>query len=287
MKEQKGPLTGKALVAGVMGWPVSHTLSPKLHGYWLRLYGIDGTYIPMPVPPERLEEAVRALTAFGFRGCNLTIPHKEKALAFVDDLDPQAAKIGAVNTLEVLANGRIRGSNTDVFGFAENLKEAGFSLSASRPIAALWGAGGAGRAVLAALQSMGFQDIRLINRNRARAEKLAEDLSDFGTVRIFAEKEAPRALEEASLFINATSLGMKGNPPLPVDLFPLAPDAWVTDVVYAPLETPLLKQARERGLKSVDGLGMLLHQARAGFAAWFGKDPEVTPALRAFVLGQA
>ena len=274
--------TGKAKVAGVMGWPVGHSRSPLLHGHWLDRHGIDGAYVPMAVPPDALERAIRALPALGFRGCNLTVPHKEAALAFVDEVEPQARRIGAINTL-VVHGERIEGRNTDGIGFVENLRagHAGWRADAG-PVLVL-GAGGASRAVIVALAEAGAPEIRLANRSPERAEALA---AEFGApVAAVAWEKRADALEGAALVVNTTTLGMAGQPPLDLDLGGLGRDALVTDIVYTPLETDLLARARARGNPVVDGLGMLLHQARPGFAAWFGTEPAVDEDLRRAVLG--
>ena len=266
-----------------MGWPIGHSLSPRLHGFWLRHYGIAGSYTALPVRPEDLESALRGLKARGFRGVNLTVPHKVAACGIVDTLDEAARRIGAANTIVVKGDGTLQGFNTDAYGFAANLAAGGFRPAGGT--AFVIGAGGACRAVLVALQDRGMRGLTLVNRTRATAEALAAELgtascpiavADWGT--------APAALGEADLLVNTTSLGMTGQPPLDFPLEALAPHATVTDIVYAPLETDLLRRARARGLVVIDGLGMLLHQARPAFHAFFGVDPEVTPALRAYVL---
>ncbi len=278
--------SGRARVAGVMGWPVGHSLSPRLHGYWLRQYAIDGVYVPLAVPPDRLEQALRALPSLGFRGVNLTVPHKQAALSFVDRTDSTARRVGAINTILVGENGQLEGLNTDVYGFAENLRAVGLDpKTLPSKTAAVLGAGGAARAVVAALQDMGFAEVRIVNRSRERAERLIETLG--GKLRFVEKTRTNEALENASLLVNATSLGMTGEPPLSIDLAALPKEAWVADAVYTPLMTGLLRQASARGNRIVDGLGMLLHQARPAFAAWFGVEPEVTEALRRHVMGVA
>ena len=275
-------LTGKAKVAGVCGWPVAHSLSPRLHAYWLRHYGIDGAYVPFAVRPEDLARALAALPALGIAGVNLTVPHKERALACVDRRSPAAESIGAVNTIVVDPSGHLIGDNTDAFGFYHNLTASVPWWRVDRLPSVVIGAGGAARAVAHALVTAGAPAVRLINRTRARAERLAAALGP--RVEALAWDDAPRALVDAGLLVNATSLGMKGQPPLDFDVAPLPQTAVVSDLVYAPLITPLLARAEERGHPVVDGLGMLLHQARPGFAAWFGVEPEVTDELRAHVL---
>jgi shikimate dehydrogenase len=270
----------KSAKAGVMGWPVAHSLSPRLHGYWLKRGGIEGSYEALAVEPRNLEKALRDLPAKGFRGVNLTVPHKEKALGIMDKLDPVAARTGAVNTVIVHADGRLEGRNTDAFGFAQNLAAAGIPMKDK--IAVMLGAGGAARAAAVALQDMGVRRINIVNRTPAHAETLARDLG--GEIDLFAWNDYAAAFKDAALLVNATSLGLQGQPPLAIELDGLPPDAAVNDLVYAPLETKLLREARQRGHKTVDGLGMLLHQARPAFAAFFGKDPEVTEELRDYVL---
>jgi len=277
-------LTGKARLAGVIGWPVGHSRSPRLHGYWLEKMQIDGAYLPLSVAPDDLAEAVRALPKLGFRGVNLTIPHKEAVIPLLDRIDPLAARIGAVNTLIISDDGTIEGRNTDAFGFLENVRHGAPDWRPQAGPAVVIGAGGAARAVIAALIDAGVGDIRLVNRSRGRAERLALDLG--GPVTVGDWERRAEALEGAALLVNTTSLGMAGQPPLELDLTPLPVSAVVTDIVYVPLETPLLAAARQRGNQTVDGLGMLLWQAVPGFTAWFGRRPEVTDALRAFVLSE-
>ncbi len=275
--------SGKARLAGVVGWPVEHSLSPRLHGYWLDHYGVDGAYLPLAVRPDDIAQALEALPAFGFRGVNATVPHKEAALAACHEVDSLARRIGAVNTIRV-EGGRLLGSNTDAFGFLENLKEGTPDWRAEAAPAVVLGAGGAARAVVAGLLDAGAPEVRLVNRTLSRAEAIADALG--GPVAPVPWDRRGAALAEAGLLVNTTTLGMAGQPPLDLDLSELPADALVTDIVYAPLVTPLLELAMARGNPTVDGLGMLLHQARPGFEAWFGVRPEVTPALRAFVLGR-
>ncbi|WP_372617100.1 shikimate dehydrogenase [Falsiroseomonas sp.] len=270
-------LSGKARLAGVLGWPVSHSRSPRLHGFWLARHGLDGAYLPLPVRPERFEAAVRSLVDLGFAGANVTIPHKEAAFALCDEVTEVARRAGSVNTL-VFRDGRISGTSTDGFGFLESVREQAPGWQASNGPAVILGAGGAVRSVAAALLDAGCPRLILVNRTPARAEAIARDLG--GPVEVAT---APR-LADAALLVNGTSLGMAGEPPLEIDLSPLPPHAVVADMVYVPLETRLLAAARARGLRAVDGLGMLLHQARPGFEAWFGVAPNVDAELRAFVL---
>ena len=261
-----------------MGWPVAHSRSPLLHRFWLREYGIEGEYLLLPVPPEELEPSLRALPQRGFAGCNLTIPHKEAALAIVDRVEDRAARIGAVNTIVVLEGSKLEGRNTDAFGFRGNLVQALPEWRAASGPAVVLGAGGAARAVVAALVDDGAPEIRVVNRTVERAAALA---ASYGRkVRHHGWNERNQVLAGAALLVNTTSLGQSGQPPLELSLEALPEDAVVNDVVYEPLETKLLAAARRRGNEVVDGLGMLMHQARPGFAAWFGVMPEVTPALR-------
>lgn len=277
-------LTGKARLAGVMGWPVGHSRSPRLHGYWLAEHGIDGAYVPLPVAPEHFEQAFRALPALGFRGANVTLPHKEAALALADTATAEAKRIGATNTLVIDDRGRIEARNTDAYGFIESLKEGAPHWRAAKGPAVVIGAGGASRALLVALTDAGVPEIRLVNRTADRAEALAASLG--GPIRVMGWNDRGKALDGAGLLVNATTQGMQGQPPLDLALDRLPPDALVNDIVYVPLETSLLAAARRRGNPVVDGLGMLLHQARPGFAAWFGVEPRVTPGLRNYVLQQ-
>lgn len=274
-------LTGHGRLAGVLGWPVAHSRSPQLHGHWLQRYGLDGAYVPLAVAPGDLERAVQALPRLGFRGFNVTVPHKEAVAGLVDQIDPAARRIGAVNTVVADDDGRLLGSNTDGFGFIEAMRDRLPGWQPSGAVVVL-GAGGAARAVVAALQDCGAVQIRLANRSPQRSEALIADLG--GTIEAVDWAQRAAALAGAVLVVNTTTLGMTGQPPLDLDLAELGPGAAVFDIVYTPLETPLLQSARRRGLQAVDGLGMLLHQARPGFRAWFGVDPVVDAPLRAAVL---
>lgn len=278
----KTTLSGNVKLAGVMGWPIGHSLSPRLHGYWLRQYAVDGAYVPLAVRREDFAGAVRMLPRLGFAGANVTVPHKEAALAAVDEAAGEARRIGAVNTIVVRADGSLMGWNSDGFGFMENLKAGVAGWNPGLGPAVVLGAGGAARAVCAALVDGGVPELRLVNRTAARAEALAADIG--GPIEVVSWAERESALDGARLLTNTTTLGMAGNPPLDLALDLLPPEAAVTDIVYAPLRTPLLVAAAARGNPTVDGLGMLLHQARPGFAAWFGVEPEVTDEMRAFVL---
>jgi shikimate dehydrogenase len=278
-------INGTTRLAGIMGWPVAHSRSPVLHGFWLDETGIDGAYLPLPVPPQHIEQALRALPILGFRGCNLTIPHKQTALAVVDRVEQLARRIGAVNTIVVGPDGSLEGRNTDAFGFCESLRDAVPAWRAVAGPAAILGAGGAARAVVAALTDAGVDEIRIVNRTLARAEAVAGDLAMPKTkITIHSWDEVGGALRDAGLLVNATSLGMAGEPALMLDLSPLPPSTPVVDIVYVPLETDLLAVARRHGHPVVDGLGMLLHQGRPGFEAWFGTPVRVTRELRAAIL---
>ena len=272
-------LSGKALLAGVMGWPISHSRSPRVHGYWLEQYAIDGAYVPLAVAPDRFEEALKGLQAAGFRGVNVTVPHKEAALRACDTIDPDAKRIGAVNTIVFGDDGSIQGSNTDAYGFIENIRQ---TAAWSGSVAVVLGAGGAARAICVSLIDAGATKIHLINRTKSRAESLFREFGD--KIKVEDWKNRSDIILNASLLVNTTSLGMTGQPPLDINLDVLPSAAIVNDIVYAPLETPLLAMARSRGNITIDGLGMLLHQARPGFEAWFGTDPEVTEAMRSIVL---
>ena len=275
-------LTGKAKLAGVIGWPVGHSRSPLLHGHWLARYQIDGAYVPLAVKPEDLPQALAALPKLGFSGLNITLPHKERALQLVDEADDVARRIGAANTIWVGDDKRLYATNTDAFGFIETLRTGAGNWHAGAGPALMLGAGGAARAVLVALLDAGVPEIRIANRTRARADALAEEFGDRAVP--LPWPVGPQALDGAQLLVNTTSLGMSGQPPLDVRLDALAPGAVVMDIVYTPLETALLAKARSRGLVAVDGLDMLLHQARPGFEKWFGVAPQVDQALRAEIL---
>lgn len=276
-------LSGAAKLAGVIGWPIAHSLSPRLHGLWLRRYGIDGAYVPLAVRPEHLADVLATLPKLGFRGVNLTVPHKERALALVHEATPAARRIGAVNTIVIAADGTMTGSNTDVFGFRESLRQAQPQWLGGKDAAVVIGAGGAARAVVVALIEAGVPEIRVVNRTPARASALAADLG--GPIKVVPWSDREVALAGAALLVNTTTLGMQRQPPLVLGLDLLPGDAVVCDIVYVPAKTPLLAAARARGNPCVGGIGMLLHQARPGFAAWFGPLPEITPDLAGLVLG--
>lgn len=268
-------------LAGVMGWPVMHSRSPRLHNRWMARYGIAGYYAPLAVEPGRVETALRGLAALGFSGCNVTIPHKEEVARLVDARDDAASKIGAVNCVVVRSDGSLVGRNFDAFGFLESLRASAPDWRAARGPAVVLGAGGAARAVVHGLIEEGAREIRVVNRTLERAEALA---ADFGpAVRPLAWAERAEALAGAALLVNTTSNGMVGQPPLDLTLDALPKAALVNDIVYAPLETPLLANARARGNPVVDGLGMLIQQARPAFREWFELMPDVTPEERAMM----
>jgi shikimate dehydrogenase len=265
-------------LAGVMGWPVAHSKSPRLHGHWLARYGIRGAYLPLAVAPDHLPAALAGLIALGFRGCNVTLPHKQAVMPLLDDVSAVARRIGAVNTVSFDENGRSHGDNSDAFGFIEALRQGAPAWQPAAGPAVLLGAGGAARAIAVALLDAGVPELIILNRTQIRANALAADLGPL--LRAGDWQNPASALSGAGLLVNATSLGMQGQPDLTLDLTALPTTATVMDAVYAPLETDLLAAARARGNPAVDGLGMLLHQARPGFERWFGRAPEVDGTLR-------
>ncbi len=282
-------ISGKARLAGVLGWPVSHSKSPLLHNFWFERYGVDGVYVPLPVQPPDLASVVRALPRMGFLGCNVTLPHKAAMLDLVDTVDPLAAAIGAVNTVLVDKAGELTGCNTDGLGFLAHLDASVPDWRASTRRVVLVGAGGAARALAFTFLANGIQELALVNRTPERAATLVERLGD-GTGAVVTAPPWPerhRALEGTDLLVNTTSLGMVGQPALDLDLQALPPTAVVADIVYTPLATPLLAEARRRGHRTVDGLGMLLHQAVPGFTHWGGVTPVVDDATRRLMLAPA
>ncbi len=271
-------------LAGVIGHPIAHSRSPLLHGHWLARYGIKGHYIPMDVSAADLPQALAMLPKLGFVGVNVTIPHKEAVLKLADVVTDRAALIGAANTLIFRADGKIHADNTDGVGFMANLRQLAAHWQAATGPAALFGAGGAARAVIAALIEAGIPEIRIANRTRLRTEVLKRDFG--GRLVIYDWSHAGDMLAGAALVINATSLGMTGKPDLRLPLDQLEAGAVATDLVYTPLMTPFLTEAQSRGAHIVDGLGMLLHQGAPGFERWFGQRPQVDDATRSAVLGQ-
>ncbi len=269
-------------LAGVIGHPVAHSRSPKLHGHWLKTYGLAGHYVPMDVAPADLETVLQTLPKAGFVGANVTVPHKEAALRIADHVSDRASVIGAANTLVFRADGSIHADNTDGYGFMENLRSGAPDWNAKDGPAVVFGAGGASRAILSALSDAGVPEIILTNRTRTRADHLKEEFGQRITVVDWVQ--AGNVIENAEFVVNTTSLGMQGQPELRVPLDGLQPGTVVTDLVYTPLKTGLLRQAEQAGCTVVDGLGMLLHQAVPGFERWFGTRPEVTEDTRAAVL---
>ncbi len=266
------------LLAGVMGWPVMHSRSPKLHNYWFSQYGFAGTYVPLAIHPQGLPAALRALPSLGFSGCNLTIPHKEAAMAVVDEVDDVARAIGAISCVVVRPDGSLLGTNNDCFGFAHNILDEVPDWHVDTGPAVVIGAGGGSRAVVYELAKRGAHEIHLVNRTLERAQALA--LKFGGTVRPIPWEQRHESLAGAALLVNTTSQGMVGQSPLDLRLDHLPTSALVVDIVYIPRETPLLVEARRRGNRTINGLGMLLHQARPAWRAWFGIETEVTPELR-------
>lgn len=266
----------------IIGYPVEHSLSPKLHGFWIKKYGITAKYTALSVAPHELEITLKSLKKLGYVGCNVTLPYKEEVMNLMEECSDLSRLVGSVNTVVVKEDGSLYGDNTDVYGFTENLCERVPDLKSNLRNVSVLGAGGAARAVCVGLIQLGAKQILIFNRNRERSEELAKD---FGPV-IKPQPWDRRSemLGGISLLINATSLGMKNQPPLDIDLSLLPNSAIVNDLVYSPLMTNLLIDAKVRGNTIVDGLGMLLHQARSGFTAWFGVEVEVTYDLRKFIL---
>ena len=271
-------------VAAVLGHPINHSKSPKLHNYWLSLFDIDGHYIPLDIDPRNFENSIRALSGLGFVGANVTIPYKEKVLKIADKISDRAAIIGAANTLTFLQDGTIYADNTDGYGFLQNIKCKYNDWSAGEGTSVVFGAGGASRAILGALIEDGANEVILANRTRSRADQLR---SDFGAkIKVVDWMKVQNYLSDASTVINATSLGMDGKAELPIPLQGLKKNTLVTDIVYPPLNTPLLENAAKRGCRTVDGLGMLIHQAIPGFERWFGMKPDVSEKLRELLISQ-
>lgn len=266
--------------AALLGYPVSHSLSPTMHMHWIKTYGLDAHYGAMAVAPEGFEAALRALVDRGFMGCNLTMPLKEKALSFMDYHDESCLMSGAVNTV-VMRDGKMHGYNSDGFGFLESLKAQVPDWSGQRVV--ILGTGGAARGIIASLRAAGAGHFVLVNRTRAKAERVVKQFT-MTAVDVVDWDDRTAALDGATLLVNCTSLGMVGHAALDLDLARLPDHATVADIVYRPLETPLLAAARARGLKTADGLPMLMHQGRLGFEHWFGIDPAVTAELQAALL---
>ncbi len=271
-------LQDRFLMAGVMGWPVMHSRSPLMHNHWFAQEKLKGVYVPLAIQPENLERALRSLHALGFSGCNLTIPHKQKALQIVDEIDSVALKMGAISCVAVKDDGRLVGSNNDAAGFIRNVKEFQPDWQASKGPIVVIGAGGGSRAVCQGLIQEGATEIRLVNRHLERAQIIQADLG--GPIQAYAWQDRADLMADASMVVNTTSQGMVGQTPLDIQLDKLPISALATDIVYTPLETPFLRQARLRGNPILNGLGMLLHQGPLGWKAWFGIEPKVTPELR-------
>lgn len=268
-------------LAGVMGWPVGHSRSPLVHQHWIAEHGLAGDYVLLAVAPEKLEAALKGLPALGFAGCNLTIPHKVAAMQWVDRIAPLAQRIGAINTIVVEADGSLTGRNTDGFGYIQSLLDAQPTWRADAGPVCVVGAGGAARAVIASLLEQGAPEIRLTNRSAAKAHDMAQE---FGApVQAIAWADRHEALRDVALLVNTTNQGMHGQDPLDLSLDLLPLGALVSDIIYVPLQTPLLAAAKARGNPTVNGLGMLLNQARPAFEAWFGVRPSISPALLAKV----
>lgn len=277
MTENRIPL------AGVIGSPVAHSKSPQLHGHWLKANNLRGFYVPMDVSGAHLAGVLKALPKMGFVGVNITVPHKEKALEIADLVTDRAKLIGAANTLIFRKDGKVHADNTDGYGFIQNLRQHAPGWNPAAGPAAVLGAGGAARAVVASLLEVGVPEILISNRTKARAEALRADFGD--RLRVVDWVQAGNMVEDAATVVNTTSLGMQGNSALRVPLDGLRKGALVTDLVYAPLRTKLLDEAEQAGCVTVDGLGMLLHQAVPAFERWFGVRPDVDDATRAAVVG--
>lgn len=272
----------KYVMAGVMGWPVAHSRSPIIHNHWIRQYGLQGAYGLFPVQPDKLEDAINGLRALGMAGCNITIPHKVKAMQCMDVVDPLARRMGAINTIVVTPEGALHGFNNDGFGYIQSLRDEKPDWKADAGPVTVLGAGGAARAVVLSLMDQGATEIRLLNRTRGKAQALCDE---FGAgVQALDWRERHEALGGVALLVNTTNQGMHGEPELELQLDRLPVTALVSDAIYIPLETALLRNARLRGNATVNGLGMLLNQARPAFQAWFGVMPEITPELRQAIM---
>ncbi len=266
-------------MAGVMGWPVMHSRSPMMHNYWMEQQGLAGTYVPLAIEPGKIGPALRAMHPLGFAGCNLTIPHKQDAMEIVDEVDEVAKKIGDISCVVVRDDGSLFGTNNDWLGFLGNLKEFRPDWRADAGPVTVIGAGGGSRAVCYALLDQGVTEIRLVNRTRERAEKLAEEFG--GPIEVHSWEERHDALDGVAMAVNVTSQGMQGETALDIQLDALPVDAIAADIIYIPLETPFLAAARARGNPTLNGVGMLLHQGPPAWKRWFGVEPQVTPDLRA------
>ncbi len=275
-------MANKYVMAGIMGWPVAHSRSPVIHNHWIRQYGLQGAYGLFPVRPNKLEDAIRGLPALGLAGCNITIPHKVNAMKLMDVVDPLARRMGAINTIVVTSEGALHGFNNDGFGYIQSLVDAKPDWKANAGPVTVLGAGGAARAVVLSLLDQGASEIRLLNRTRGKAQALCDE---FGAgIQVVDWSERHEALSGVALLVNTTNQGMHGEPELDLQLDRLPTTTLVSDAIYIPLETTLLRNARLRGNATVNGLGMLLNQARPAFHAWFGVMPEITPELQQAIM---
>ena len=273
----------KFILAGVMGHPVAHSRSPVIHNHWIAQYKLKGSYVLLPVEPTHLYDALKGLKALGFAGCNVTIPHKVEAMKAMDWVHPVAKQMGAINTIVVQSDGALHGFNNDGYGYIQSIKDAKADWKANAGPITVLGAGGAARAIVLSLINEGATEIRLLNRTKSKAEELAEE---FGPkVQVVNWNERINALSGVAMLINTTSQGMHGQSELELNLSELPLTALVSDAIYIPLETKLLAQAKMRGNATVNGLGMLLNQARPAFQAWFGVLPEITPELQTVIAG--
>jgi shikimate dehydrogenase len=270
-------MSQKFILAGVMGWPVAHSRSPLIHNHWIAQYKLHGAYGHFPVQPNHLETAIRGLSALGLAGCNITIPHKVTAMQFVDWVDPHAQKVGAINTIVVQPDGALHGYNNDGFGYTQSIREKHPQWQPKDQTVVILGAGGACRAILVALLEEGVGQIRLLNRTLSKAQELAQEFGPKVLALDWSERHS--ALADAQLLVNTTSQGMQGHAPLDIELHDLPVSALVSDIVYTPLDTPLLAAAQQKGNPTIQGLGMLVHQARPAFKSWFGVMPSVSTEL--------
>jgi shikimate dehydrogenase len=275
-------MAGEFMLAGVMGWPIAQSRSPVLHNYWIKKYNLNGRYVPLAVRPERLADAIRGLPALGFRGCNLTMPHKQLAITMVDKLTDTAKRIGAVNCIVVGDDGKMLGTNNDGNGYVLSVQEVAPQWKPSDGLIVILGAGGAARAIIVAMLERGAKEILVINRTFEKAEALAKDLGTVVKPIVWAKRND--AIADVTLLINATNQGMADKPALDISLDKLPKQTLVSDLIYVPPETSFLRAAKARGNVTINGLGMLLHQARPAFQAWFGIWPEITPDLRATIM---
>jgi shikimate dehydrogenase len=269
------------LLAGVMGWPIAQSRSPMLHNYWFKQHGLNGSYVPLAIKPEGIHEALRALPALNFAGVNLTIPHKQTAMEDMAEIDAVGRGIGAINLVVVRADGSLFGTNTDAYGCIANIQQMQPEWRADAGPVVVIGAGGASRTAIWALADQGVREIRVVNRTHQRALTVAKDLGS--PLKVFRWEERHDVLDGAALLVNATNQGMIGQPPLDLKLDKLPKAAFAYDIVYNPIETPLIAAARARGHRVIPGLGMLLNQAPPAWKAWFGIEPQVTPELRRLI----